>query len=132
MACFSTRRASSMSGDRAVSPRSRAHKQQSARASTQRMDDRYFVELAAAFVRGRLGERLDGEAAIARGLEAGLRLHKFKRNSELPRVKKVIGLLRGLSPATLLDVGSGRGTFLWPLVDALPHLSVTSIDRDQR
>jgi 2-polyprenyl-3-methyl-5-hydroxy-6-metoxy-1,4-benzoquinol methylase len=96
------------------------------------MDDRYFVELAAAFVRGRLGERLDGEAAIARGLEAGLKLHKFKRNAELPRVRKVIGVLRGLQAATLLDVGSGRGTFLWPLVDALPQLEVVSIDRDER
>src|SRR5580765_7282134 len=76
MACFSTKRASSMSADQAVSRRSGAY--------NQRMDDRYFVELAAAFVRGKLSERpdgerdesepLEGEPAIARGLEAGLRL----------------------------------------------------------
>jgi ubiquinone/menaquinone biosynthesis C-methylase UbiE len=47
----------------------------------------------------------------------------------LPRVRKVLGLLRGLAPAELLDVGSGRGVFLWPLVDAFPDLPVLSVDR---
>jgi 2-polyprenyl-3-methyl-5-hydroxy-6-metoxy-1,4-benzoquinol methylase len=94
-------------------------------------DDRYFTRLAAAFVRGRLGlfdSRLSPEELITEGLAAGLRLHKFKRNAELPRVRKVIGVLRGLAPASLLDVGSGRGTFLWPLLDAFPHLEVTAVD----
>jgi 2-polyprenyl-3-methyl-5-hydroxy-6-metoxy-1,4-benzoquinol methylase len=95
-------------------------------------DDRYFTRLAAAFVRGKLGVAaaggLSAEELIAAGLAAGLRLHKFKRNAELPRVRKVLGLLRGLAPASLLDVGSGRGTFLWPLLDAFPRLEVTAVD----
>ncbi|HEV2861509.1 MAG TPA: class I SAM-dependent methyltransferase [Pyrinomonadaceae bacterium] len=99
-------------------------------------DDRYFTRLAAAFVRGRLGETrargLSDAELIAAGLAAGLRLHKFKRNAELPRVRRVIGILRGLAPATLLDVGSGRGTFLWPLLDAFPDLGVTAVDTDPR
>jgi ubiquinone/menaquinone biosynthesis C-methylase UbiE len=37
-------------------------------------------------------------------------------------------MLRSLAPADLLDVGSGRGAFLWPLLDNFPHLRVTSID----
>jgi 2-polyprenyl-3-methyl-5-hydroxy-6-metoxy-1,4-benzoquinol methylase len=92
---------------------------------------RYFTRLAAAYVRGKLSglaPRLRDEEVIAAGLAAGLRLHKFKRNAELPRVRRVIGALRGLAPASLLDVGSGRGTFLWPLLDAFPGLPVTSID----
>ncbi len=96
-------------------------------------DDRYFTRLAAAFVRGKLGRSASPqppEQLIAEGLAAGLRLHKFKRNAELPRVRKVLGILRGLSPASLLDVGSGRGTFLWPLLDAFPHLEVTAVDLD--
>ena len=94
-------------------------------------DDRYYIRLAAAFVRGRLGgtaAHLAPEELIAEGLAAGLRLHKFKRNAELPRVRKVLGVLRGLMPASLLDVGSGRGTFLWPLLDGFPHLEVTAVD----
>ena len=90
---------------------------------------RYYTNLAAAFVRGRL-ETVAGtsDELIARGLAAGLRLHKFKRDSELPRVRTVIGAIRGMTTASLLDCGSGRGTFLWPLVAALPSLAVTAVD----
>lgn len=91
----------------------------------------YFLDLAAAFVRGRLPDAPDLPSLelIEYGREQGLRVHKFKRTNELPRVRKVLGILRSLSPTNLLDVGSGRGTFLWPLVDAFTHLSVTALDR---
>ncbi|MCA9694863.1 MAG: class I SAM-dependent methyltransferase [Myxococcales bacterium] len=97
-------------------------------------DDRYFVELATAFIRGRRRDApdVDDAALIAWGRAAGLRLHKFKRNAELPRVRRVIGALLGLSPSSLVDIGSGRGTFLWPLLDALPYLPVTAVDIDPR
>lgn len=86
---------------------------------------RYYEELATAFVRGRLG---NAAATIDDGLRGGLRLHKFKADATLARVQKVLGILRGVGPESLLDVGSGRGTFLWPLLDAFPGLAVTSID----
>lgn len=92
--------------------------------------ERYFSELATAFVRGRLG---DPTASIDDGLAAGLRLHKFKQNQDLARVRRVLSLLRGLAPATLLDIGSGRGTFLWPLMAGFPEVAVTAVDvLDQR
>ena len=91
--------------------------------------ERYFTELANAFVRGRLRQQ---EATVEHGISAGLRLHKFKVNSELPRVQRVLGILRGLAPGNLLDVGSGRGAFLWPLLAAFPQLPVTSIDSSER
>ena len=100
-------------------------------AGTDYGDDRYFTRLAAAYVRGKLGRAEPGltqEELIAAGIAGGLRLHKFKRSTGLPRVRKALGVLRGLSPASLLDVGSGRGTFLWPLLYAYPWLEVTSID----
>ena len=65
---------------------------------------------------------------IARGLDAGLRLHRFKRTMELPRVRRVLGILKGLVPTELLDIGSGRGVFLWPLLDTFPTLPVTAVD----
>jgi 2-polyprenyl-3-methyl-5-hydroxy-6-metoxy-1,4-benzoquinol methylase len=98
------------------------------------LSERYFVPLGAAFARGRLPELggLGDAEAFREGLARGLRLHKFKRNAALPRVRRVLSMLAGLSPSSLLDVGSGRGTFLWPLLDALPELPVTAIDRDER
>jgi 2-polyprenyl-3-methyl-5-hydroxy-6-metoxy-1,4-benzoquinol methylase len=91
--------------------------------------DRYFTDLANAFVRGRLARP---EATLADGLAAGLQLHKFKAHSDLPRVQRVLGILRGLVPLNLLDIGSGRGTFLWPLLAGFPELPVTAVDLNER
>lgn len=47
-------------------------------------------------------------------------------------MQAVLGFLRGIVAAgqceTLLDVGSGRGVFLFPLLREFPDLDVTSID----
>lgn len=103
-----------------------------------------YLPFAAAFVRGTLSDRGAGGPLFERplgdlgdddlaelvrlGREAGLRLHPFKRSMLLARVRKVLGYLHGLRPATLLDVGSGRGAFLWPCLEAFPDLRVTAID----
>ncbi len=118
----------------------------------------YFLALAAAFVRGRLQNELQAlgvnpteqpsqqarflltkafnelsddemEALLHLGKDHHLRLHRFKRSMELPRVHKVLGILKGIQPQQLLDIGSGRGVFLWPLLEAFPFLSVTCIDQ---
>lgn len=107
----------------------------------------YYSWLAAAFVRGNLmytslreqrqllfAQPLDTlsdeqmEQLIQLGISQGLRLHRFKRTMDLARVRNVLGVLRGLQPGNLLDIGSGRGAFLWPLLAAFPDLSVTSVD----
>jgi ubiquinone/menaquinone biosynthesis C-methylase UbiE len=51
---------------------------------------------------------------------------------DLPRVRAVLGILRGIGPQSLIDFGSGRGVFLWPLLDAFPALPVTAVERDER
>jgi ubiquinone/menaquinone biosynthesis C-methylase UbiE len=106
-----------------------------------------FALFAAAFVRGRI---LQGEPVLLdphlinmpmdeltpaekakvyrTGQAAGFKMHQFKRTMELARVSKVLGILQGIAPATLLDVGSGRGAFLWPLLDRFGSLKVTAID----
>src|SRR5207247_7873978 len=66
------------------------------------------------------------------GYTAGLKLDRYKRSSILPRVQKVLGALQGIQPVSLLDIGSGRGAFLWPLLDRFPDLPVTSIDASDR
>jgi SAM-dependent methyltransferase len=95
------------------------------------LDGRYYRDFAAAYVRGRLGlaDGQTSEELIRLGLRAGLRLHRFKRTGGLERVRRVLGVLRGLAPASLLDVGSGRGTALWPILDALPGVPVLAVDR---
>jgi ubiquinone/menaquinone biosynthesis C-methylase UbiE len=94
-------------------------------------DTHYYLDLAAAFVRGRLPDApsLPPGELVEYGCAQGLRVHKFKRSAELPRVRKALGVLRSLGPASLLDIGTGRGAFLWPLLDAFPDLPVTALDR---
>jgi 2-polyprenyl-3-methyl-5-hydroxy-6-metoxy-1,4-benzoquinol methylase len=94
-------------------------------------DESHYRWLAIAYARGALGDAasaLDDDAALTAAEAAGHKLHRFKRSAELPRVRAILGTLRGLSPQTLLDVGSGRGVFLWPMLDGLPHVRVTSVD----
>lgn len=93
-----------------------------------------YEDLAAAYVRGSLAEAAGASdaAALALGRAAGLKLHRFKRTMELPRVRAVLGVLRGLGAARLLDIGTGRGVFLWPLLDAFPSLHVTAVEPDAR
>ena len=88
--------------------------------------DRYYNRVAAAFVRGRLsiGAGVDDDELLERGRLAGLKLHHFKTTS-LRRVMVVLDILQGLQPQTLLDIGAGRGAFLWPLLHAFPELPVT-------
>jgi 2-polyprenyl-3-methyl-5-hydroxy-6-metoxy-1,4-benzoquinol methylase len=40
----------------------------------------------------------------------------------------VLGMLQSIQPTELLDVGSGRGVFLWPLLCTFPELPVTALD----
>lgn len=107
----------------------------------------YYLRLAAAFVRGRLPHDKhlspyvslftkaiydlsddEMEMLVKIGKEDNLRLHRFKRTMELPRVHRVLGILKGIQAQNLLDIGSGRGAFLWPLLDTFSFLPVTCID----
>jgi 2-polyprenyl-3-methyl-5-hydroxy-6-metoxy-1,4-benzoquinol methylase len=95
--------------------------------------ERLYTELAAAYVRGVLpgaASHLKDEELLEIGRAVGLKLHRFKRTIQLPRVRAVLGVLRGIVPCTLLDIGSGRGVFLWPLLEAFPELPVTAVEPD--
>lgn len=107
------------------------------------MEHGYEALLAAAYVRGTgtpplppalagtpLEALTDGELAqiIDLGSRAGLKLYHFKQRDDLPRVSAVLGFLRGVRPQSLLDVGSGRGAFLFPFLRDFPDTPVTAVD----
>lgn len=109
-----------------------------------------YNDLAAAYVRGEahkkdigLPEELTAvpleelsedqkDRLVTLGKAAELKMHYFKVKDQLPRVQLVMGFLRGMVAsgqiASVLDVGSGRGAFLFPLMTEFPGLDVTSID----
>lgn len=108
--------------------------------------ERYEEKLAAAYVRGMgrqnpallppalLETPLEGlsqdemETIFHAGEAAGLRMYHFKKKELLPRVKAVLGFLYGVQPESLLDVGSGRGVFLFPFLSQFPWTQVTAAD----
>lgn len=108
--------------------------------------ERYEEKLAAAYVRGMgrqnsvllppvlLETPLGGlsqdemETILHAGESAGLRMYHFKKKELLPRVKAVLGFLYGVQPESLLDVGSGRGAFLFPFLNQFPWTRVTAAD----
>ena len=95
-------------------------------------NDYYFTDLAAAYVRGSLSDHeaeMGPETLLRAATAAGLKLNRFKRTRSLPRVASVLGALHGIVPESILDIGSDRGVFLWPLLDAFPSLNVVSIDQ---
>lgn len=110
------------------------------------MQERYDVNLAAAYVRAMA---VYGKADVPKpliekplellsdeerfqlleiGRSAELKMYRFKNHEELPRVKKVMGFLKSIQPESLLDVGSGRGVFLFPFLHEFPWTQVTSLD----
>ncbi|MGM9804474.1 MAG: class I SAM-dependent methyltransferase [Muribaculaceae bacterium] len=90
------------------------------------MEQQYLTRLAEAYKRGY-------EIQYAGEKDAPeMKMHYFKVKEDLPRVKMVLSFLQGIVPTgqcnTLLDVGSGRGVFLFPLLRDFPHIEVTSVD----
>ncbi|MEM9073112.1 MAG: class I SAM-dependent methyltransferase [Myxococcota bacterium] len=93
----------------------------------------HYLTFATAYARGALAlpRAMPDESVLARAKEAELRLHRFKRNAALPRVRRVLGILRALNPTSLVDLGPGRGTFLWPCLDAFPSLHVLCVEQSE-
>lgn len=114
-------------------------------------DESLNLHFAAAFVRGSV--KHDGTIKLSQALldtpleqlnenelteivgvgkQAGLKLYRFKKSlGQLARVKRVIGMLHNIAAQSLLDIGSGRGAFLWPFMHAFPHVPVTAMDIDE-
>ncbi|MCD8217274.1 MAG: class I SAM-dependent methyltransferase [Clostridiales bacterium] len=111
-------------------------------------EERYYNRLAAAYVRGHalrtgkpvLGEELSDEPLenlsdeqirliLAAGQEAELKIYRFKTtHGDMPRIKKVLGFLKGVGFESLLDAGSGRGVFLMPFLTEFPWVETISVD----
>lgn len=93
-----------------------------------------YDDIAVAYVRGKAPQWAEQapQDLLARATAAGMPLHRFKRTEPpMARVTQTLGILRGLSPTSILDVGTGRGAFLWPLLAAIAGVAVTCVEADQ-
>ena len=95
------------------------------------MNERYYNKLLLAYLRAATGETTceDLESLMTSAKAQEIKYYDFKRSQPLlPRVKMVLGFLKALQFNTLLDVGSGRGAFLWPFMDEFPNVETFSLD----
>lgn len=100
------------------------------------MIDRYYAQLLRCAVKGALARKGCADIVLPEDVseitklaeELGIKPHYFKRSALLPRVKKVLGFLTSIAPSSLLDVGSGRGAFLFPCLESFPYTWITSLD----
>lgn len=112
-------------------------------------EERYYSDFAVAAIRGRLTRmgraallpgalrekplcdltEEDVAAAFACARENGIKIYDFKRSHrQLPRVQYVLGVLKGICPESVLDVGSGRGVFLLPFLHEFPYTEVSVLE----
>lgn len=96
------------------------------------MEESLYRPFVIAFLSAKTGAdiALDDRETDLRALanRHGLKIHRFKKSGILPRVQVVLGILRSVAPASLLDMGTGRGAFLWPFLEAFPDVLVTCVD----
>lgn len=102
----------------------------SAELTNEEIEQKYYARYAAAWVNYfyNMSNIIDDAELIRAGLRSGLDLHMFKRLAPLPRIAVVIGFLRSIYPATLLDIGFGKGAFLWPVAELFPATEIDAID----
>ncbi|MFW5720886.1 MAG: class I SAM-dependent methyltransferase [Bacteroidota bacterium] len=55
----------------------------------------------------------------------------FKRSMIVPRISCVLGFLHSLEFSTILDIGSGRGNFIFPFMEEFSHVKIISADIQQ-
>ena len=89
--------------------------------------DYYCSEVLHSYLSMKLGVFENVEDLIERADKRKMDYHNFK-NSKLPRVEKIIGLLKGIRPPNILDVGFGRGKFLYPFLEEFGNYPITSIE----
>lgn len=94
------------------------------------MNADYYLAFAAARVRGELALTGTDEEMLELGRTCAMVLRAFKRSRVMPRVRAALSAVKALSPGNLVDIGTGRGAFLWPLMEEAPGVQVTCLEAD--
>jgi len=87
--------------------------------------ENYFSNLAGSYIRNTRNHKnlSDFEAIHIANKQKITYLYRFKKHSLIPRIKKIIDIVVGLSPKTILDIASQRGALLFPLLDRFLSIS---------
>ena len=95
----------------------------------------YFTDLLEPYLANELkvdaGDNVSLEDLIETARQKSIDIHFLKR-LENPRIKHCLGIARNLMPSTLLDIGSGKGFFLWGMLEVNPVIRITAVDMNNK
>ena len=97
------------------------------------INDIYFADVLQGYLRAELPVRYKGEIPesldqmLDIASELGIDIEFLKRRPR-PRIQKVLNILEGLRPNSLLDIGCGKGYLLWPLLETIPKIKLMAVD----
>lgn len=108
----------------------------------------YYLQLTAAFVRGKLGtpastqtyfkkplEDLiheENHELVKLGEEKKLELDFLKKENPAPYLDKLFGVLRGVQPDQVLNLEKKQTDFVWQLVDEFHYLPTIALSMDEK
>lgn len=95
------------------------------------MKKNYCTEVLHSYLSVKLNLSENFEKLIEIANIQNIDFHNFK-NSKLPRVEKVLGTLKGIRPPSILDIGFGRGKFLYPLLEEFGNVNITAIEKNPK
>jgi 2-polyprenyl-3-methyl-5-hydroxy-6-metoxy-1,4-benzoquinol methylase len=104
---------------------------------------KYYQRLLSAMIRGAMQQKHevfikhlddlseeDHEVLLRLAEHTHLNVNAFLRVEPLPEIVKIMDVIRSVAPDNILEVGCGRGLFLWRLLDEYKNVSITAIDTD--
>lgn len=106
----------------------------------------YYLQLTAAFVRGKLSTPSDSQSYFKKSLEdliheekneliklgeeKKLELDFLKKQSPAPYLDKLFGVLRGVQPDQVLNLEKKQTDFVWQLADEFHYLPTIALSMD--
>lgn len=108
----------------------------------------YYLQLTAAFVRGKLSTESatqtyfkkpledliheENHELVKLGEEKKLELDFLKKENPAPYLDKLFGVLRGIQPDQVLNLEKKQTDFIWQLVDEFHYLPTIALSMDEK
>lgn len=115
-------------------------------ATPDQIPSTYYLQLTAAFVRGKLGSSSatqtyftkpledlipeEKQELIKLGEEKKLELDFLRKETPAPYLEKLFGVLRGVQPDQVLNLEKKQTDFIWQLVDEFHYLPTIALSMD--
>lgn len=98
------------------------------------ISEKYYIDFVKEYLKNFINDvsSLNNEEIIEKSILHEIDIHMFKKSPRsIPRIIKTIGIIKQIHPLSLLEIGCGKGVFLWTLLKEFPNMEVTAIDKNK-